>query len=147
MNLSKNFTLTELCKTQVRGVDNTAPAEVISRLRVLCERVLQPTRDHFGPVVVNSGYRSPAVNAAVGGSKTSQHMRGEAADIECPGIHNYFLAEWISENLDFDQVILECYEPGGDPNSGWVHVSYSAGRNRREVLTFDGKRYMRGLVL
>lgn|SRR3990167_1162698 len=148
MNLSKNFTLAELTKTQVRGVDNTPPPSVADKLKWVATEILQPVRDKFGPVTVNSGYRSPAVNKAVGSKPTSQHVKGEAADFEVPGISNYFVAEWIRDHLDFDQLILECYVPGGDPNAGWVHCSYVDERaNRHEVLTFDGAKYLKGLVL
>lgn len=83
-------------------------------------------RDHFAkPVTVSSGYRSPKVNAKAGGASTSQHVRGQAADMEIPGVSNYEVALWISKNLDFDQLILEFYTPG-EPNSGWVHVSYNS---------------------
>ena len=71
--------------------------------------MLQPVRDHFGVTVINSGYRGPALNEAVGGSSKSQHCKGEAADIECPGVPNYDVAKWIEDNLDFDQLILEFY--------------------------------------
>lgn len=148
MQLTPNFTLLELTKTSVRGHDNTPPPHVVENLKALAVNVLQPVRNHFGaPVVVNSGYRSPAVNAAVGGSKTSDHMHGEAADIEVVGVSNYELAKYIHEKLPHSQVILECYKPGGDPNAGWVHVSYKRnGPNKEQALTFDGKQYLNGLI-
>jgi hypothetical protein len=107
-------------------------------------------RDHFGKsVVVTSGYRSPEVNAAVGGSKTSDHCKGQAADIEIPGVPNAELAEWIRDNLDFTQVILEFYTQG-IPDSGWVHVSYDPANLKKQSLTAvkqDGKTvYLQGLV-
>jgi len=77
-------------------------------------------RDKFGPVIISSGYRSKELNAAIGGSVTSQHSIGEAADFEVPGLDNKKLADWIKDNLKFDQLILEFYKDG-DPNSGWVH--------------------------
>lgn len=147
MMLSPSFSLGELTKTNVRGADNTPSAEVIARLKVVAKRILQPVRDEFGVVTVNSGYRSPTVNAAVGGSKSSQHMTGHAVDFEVPGKNNYFIAKWVKDNLVWDQLILECYVPGGDPNSGWIHCSYvDDSVNRHMVLTFDGKKYMKGLV-
>ncbi len=135
--LSKDFRLSEFVSSQTaarRGIVNTPPEAVVDRLELLCAHVLQPVRDRFGPVTVSSGYRSPELNVAVGGSPSSQHMRGEAADIEAPGVTNYALALWISENLAFDQLILEHYTPGVFA-SGWVHVSYRLGRLRRDVRT------------
>jgi zinc D-Ala-D-Ala carboxypeptidase len=138
MNLSKNFTLTELVKSEValrKGLDNTPGEAEIASLKVLTEKVLQPIRDHFATgVKVNSGYRSPQVNKAIGGSPNSDHCRGMAADIEIPGLPNHQLAEWINQNLKFSQVILEFYMPG-DPNSGWVHVSYNPSNLKKEALT------------
>jgi zinc D-Ala-D-Ala carboxypeptidase len=107
----------------------------IENLRILCENVLQPVRNYYGMgVKVNSGYRHPLVNAKVGGSATSDHCKGFAADIEIPGIANADLAEWIKENCEFRQVILEFYTPGV-PDSGWVHASYVSEDLRKEVLT------------
>jgi uncharacterized protein YcbK (DUF882 family) len=131
-------------------MDNTPGETEIANLRVLCEKVLQPVRDHYGKgVKVNSGFRHPEVNAKVGGSKTSDHCQGQAADIEIPGVANADLAQWIVDNLEFRQVILEFYTPGV-PDSGWVHVSYVAGDNKKQVLTAtkkDGKTvYLPGLV-
>jgi len=104
MNLSANFTLKELTKSDAAtrlGLDNTPGEAEIESLRLLCEKVLQPVRDHFGKsVTVNSGYRSPESNAAVGGSKTSDHCKGQAADIEIPGVANADLAQWIMDNCD-----------------------------------------------
>jgi zinc D-Ala-D-Ala carboxypeptidase len=137
MYLSPHFTLEELTKSQVgdrMGINNLPGAAALDSLKVLCERVLEPIRIQFGPVFVNSGYRGPELNKAVGGVSTSQHCLGQAADIEVPGVANGTLALWISENLDFDQVILECYRKG-QPNSGWVHVSYKGSDNRKTTLT------------
>jgi len=153
MNLTKNFTLEEMIKSEAalrHGMDNTPGENEIGNLKVLCEKVLQPVRDHFGKgVKVNSGFRHPDVNAKVGGSRTSDHTRGQAADIEIPGVPNAELAEWIRDNLEYRQLILEFYTPGV-PDSGWVHVSYVAEDNKKEVLTAtrkDGKTvYLPGLV-
>lgn len=137
MKLSKNFTLAEFIKSQTairRGIDNTMPEEHLEAAKKLAENVLQPVRDHFGPTGINSGYRGLELNEAVGGSKTSQHCKGQAADIEVPGVANYDLAKWIADNLDFDQLILEFYTPG-IPDSGWVHVSYTGNNHRKQVLT------------
>jgi len=137
MQLTQHFTLEELIKSQTgerRGIDNVPGAAELDCLKELCERVLEPIREHYGPVHINSGYRGQALNKAVGGAVTSQHCMGQAADIEVPGVANGDLAKWIAENLDFDQVILECYRKG-QPNSGWVHVSYKVYGNRKATLT------------
>lgn len=138
MRLSKNFTLVEFTKssTAVRlGIDNTPSQEVIENLRLLVDVVLQPLADGLKkPITVNSGYRSPKLNAAIGGATNSQHVLGLAADIEVAGMSNYDLAVYIRDNLKFDQLILEFYTPG-DPSSGWVHVSVSRKNFRQEVLT------------
>ena len=153
MRLSKNFTLQEFTKSQTalrQGIDNTPEGEHLEAAKALFENVVQPVRENFGPTVINSGYRGPALNEAVGGSAKSQHCKGEAVDIECPGVPNADIAQWIVDNLDFDQVILEFYTPG-IPDSGWVHVSYRAdGENRKSILTAmkeDGKTvYKVGLI-
>lgn len=153
MNLTKNFTLSEMTKSETalrHGIDNTPGEKEIASLKILAEKVLQPIRDHFQKgVKVNSAYRSPEANAKVGGSKTSDHCRGQACDIEIPGIANAELAQWIVDNLEFRQVILEFYTPG-IPDSGWVHVSYVPEDNKKQVLTAvkqDGKTvYLNGLV-
>jgi len=153
MNLTKNFTLEEMIKSETalrHGMDNIPGENEIGNLKVLCEKVLQPVRDHFGKgVKVNSGFRHPDVNQKVGGSRTSDHTRGQACDIEIPGVPNAELAEWIRDNLEYRQLILEFYTPGV-PDSGWVHVSYVAEDNKKEVLTAtrkDGKTvYLQGLV-
>ena len=137
VRLSKNFTLQEFTKSQTaerRGIDNTPVEGHLENAKILFENVVQPVRDNFGVTVINSGYRSGDLNYAIGGSNTSQHCKGEAVDIECPGTSNYDVAKWIEENLDFDQLILEFYTPG-IPDSGWVHVSYKSEGNRKGVLT------------
>jgi len=152
MNLSANFTLKELTKSDTAtrlGLDNTPDDVALENLKTLCEKVLQPVRDHFGKsVTVNSGYRSPESNAAVGGSKTSDHCKGQAADIEIDGVPNPDLAEWIQNNLDYTQLILEFYTQG-QPNSGWVHVSYDPDNLKKQELTavkVAGKtQYLQGL--
>ena len=111
-------------------------------MRYCCEKILEPVRKHFGKAVtINSSYRAPKVNAAVGGSKTSQHVNGQAIDFEINGISNKLVADWIADNLEFDQVILEFYVEG-DKNSGWVHASIKKeGGNRKQKLIAkkDGK--------
>ena len=153
MNLTANFSLHELTKSETAlrlNLDNTPGEAETASLRLLCEKVLQPVLDHFGKgVKVNSGYRSPESNAAVGGSKTSDHCKGQAADIEIPGVANADLAQWIMDNLDYTQLILEFYTPG-IPDSGWVHVSYDPNNLKKQELTATkvaGKtQYLPGLV-
>ena len=153
MNLTKNFTLHELTKSETAlrlGLSNEPGEAEIQNLTTLCEKVLQPVRDHFARgVKVNSGFRHPDVNKAVGGSTTSDHCKGFAADIEIPGIANAELAQWIADNLEFRQLILEFYTPG-IPDSGWVHVSYNPDDLKKQVLTAtkqNGKTvYLPGLV-
>jgi len=152
MNLSANFSLKELTKSDTAtrlGLDNTPGEAEIESLRLLCEKVLQPVRDHFGKsVTVNSGYRSPESNAAVNGSKTSDHCKGQAADIEIPGVPNAELAQWIMDNCDYTQLILEFYTQG-IPDSGWVHVSFDPSNLKMQELTavkVAGKtQYLNGL--
>lgn len=140
MELSPHFALVELThsdKAIELGIDNTPSEEVIERLKIVCCRILEPVRDHYGiPFKPNSGYRCPALNDALCGSKTSQHMTGQAVDFEVPGIANYDLALWISTNLIYDQLILENYTQGV-PNSGWVHCSIVSGKNRMQCLTIN----------
>ena len=152
MRLSKNFTLSEFTKSQTalrQGIDNTPNEEHLEAAKELFENVVQKVRDRFGVTVINSGYRGPELNEAVGGSSKSQHCKGQAVDIECPGSSNYTVAKWIQDYLDFDQLILEFYTPG-IPDSGWVHVSYTTEGNRKSVLTAmreDGKTvYKTGLI-
>lgn len=153
MNLSPNFSLHELTKSETAlrlDIDNTPSEAETESLRLLCEKVLQPVRDHFGKgVKVNSGFRSSATNQATGGSKSSDHVKGQAADIEIPGVANADLAQWIMDNLDYTQLILEFYTPG-IPDSGWVHVSYDPNNLKKQELTATkvaGKTtYLNGLV-
>ena len=142
MRISKNFSLSEMVKsaTAVRlNVDNSPNSVHLVNLTHLAIHILQPVRDQFGVITINSGYRSPALNSKVGGSKTSQHCNGQAADF----------AKWITKNLDFDQIILEFYD-GKDPNSGWVHCSYNLMGNRKKILTAlktkSGVVYKNGFV-
>ena len=153
VQLTPNFSLAEMVKSETalrHGLDNTPGDTEIANLKLLCEKVLQPVRNHYGKgVKVNSGFRHPEVNAAVGGSKTSDHCRGQAADIEIPGVPNAELAQWIMDNLDYTQLILEFYTPG-IPDSGWVHVSYDSANLKNQELTAvkqGGKTvYLAGLV-
>ena len=137
MKLSNNFSLKELTASQTaarKGIDNTPSPTHQANLKSLCTSILQPIRDHFSRVVsVSSGYRSQELCLAIGSKTTSQHAKGEAADFEIYGISNKELADWINENLYYDQLILE-YWKESDPNSGWVHCSFSLNGNRKQYL-------------
>jgi len=146
MKLSPNFTLQELTFSEIavrKGIPNDPNVQQIEALRVLCINILQPIRDYFKmPLSVSSGYRSVELCEAISSSRASQHARGEAADFEIFGVHNKEVSDWIVKNLDYDQCILEFWSPD-DPNSGWIHCSYTLDRqNRREYLKaqkIDGK--------
>ncbi|MCG9916031.1 MAG: D-Ala-D-Ala carboxypeptidase family metallohydrolase [Phenylobacterium sp.] len=138
--LSPHFSLEEMTATQQRGLDNRPPASVLKRLKATV-LVLEDVRTLLGnaPMVITSGYRSPAVNRAVGGSPTSAHMRGEAADFICPrfGSPLAVCRAIAASDLRFDQLIEEA--------GAWVHLGLG-GRWRREVLSWrPGAGYQRGL--
>jgi len=151
VKLSDNFSLIEFTKSQTaerKGIENT-PNEIHTiAMEALCHNILERVRSAFAkPVMINSGYRSPALCEAIGSKSTSQHCNGEAADIEIYGVSNYDLAKYIENNLNFDQLILECWD-GVEPNSGWVHVSYvDDTTNRKDVLTYTrAGGYTKGIV-
>jgi len=137
MKLSENFTLDELAKSQeaIRlGILNEPNDEHITNLILLCKNILQPIRNYFKiPVSISSGYRSAALCEAIGSSSKSQHTKGQAADFEIFGVHNKEVSDWIVQNLDYDQCILEFWNEN-EPNSGWVHCSYSVNGNRKQYL-------------
>ena len=136
MNLSRNFTLQELIKsdTAIRlDINNNPNSGQIEKLKALCENILQPVRDHFGRVKVTSGFRSEQLCLKIGSSINSQHAKAEAADFECIGVDNAELFDWIKSNLEPDQLILEFYTPG-EPNSGWIHASWVEGTPRASYL-------------
>ena len=130
----KYFTIKKLAKSSPAdklGIDNTPTPEASVQLSNLVTHVLDPLREMYGkPITVNSGYRCPKLNDAVGGAKNSQHMRGEAADITAGSkMENKRLFELIWDNLPFDQLIDES-------NYSWVHVSYvSTSKNRKQILS------------
>jgi hypothetical protein len=154
MNLSTNFTLNELTKSETAtrlDIDNTPNEEQIESLRLLCENILQPVRDHFGkPVKISSGFRCAELNSspAVGGSATSDHCKGQAVDFEIDGLSNPDVAQWIMDNLTYSQLILEFYVQG-QVNSGWIHCSYNPEKLIKQELTavkVAGKtQYLQGL--
>ena len=143
MNLSPHFTLSELTRTS-SGISNVPTDAEVKALEALATTLLEPVRARFGPVSIHSGYRGPAVNAAIGGSKTSQHMKGEAADFHCPGARLEDVMRWIvhDSGLHYGQVILEGRH--GPPT--WIHLSlgqpYRVGSKCQQALTTrDGVNY------
>ena len=139
MNLSKNLTLSEVTKSSVaknHGINNEPNAEQLENLKTIANEVFQKIRDHFGvPIKVSSGFRSEALNKKVKGSKTSDHMKGCALDIDMDGfsstITNRDVFNYIKDNLEFRQLI---WEFGNYDNPDWVHVSYSRNKNRKQQL-------------
>ena len=143
MQLSKHFKLEEFEKSQTAqrlGIKNKAGSGEIKNLTDVCYGVLEKVRVKYDkPVIVTSGYRSPELCEAIGSKSTSQHTKGEAVDFEVIGVANIQVAYFIEANCDFDQLILEYYCPDDD-QKGWVHCSFVEGSNRKQVLTFDGKK-------
>lgn len=148
MQISHHFTLLEATKSQIalrHGIDNTPPKELVQSIIDTAKYILEPVRVNFGkPIIPSSFYRCIALNRALHSQDTSQHVKGEAVDFEVPYVSNLDLARWIEANLDFDQLILEYYDPD-DPHGGWVHASYAKAWNRNEVLTWNGSGYTPGL--
>lgn len=148
MQLSKNLSLAEMTISETakrRGIANQSTPEHLNNMEVLAEKVFQPIREHFKiPIHISSGYRSKALNKAIGGSQTSQHSTGQAMDIDMDNtsITNAQVFHWIKDNLQFDQLI---WEFGTAKNPDWVHVSFVAprkGKNRNQILVakkIDGK--------
>ena len=147
MKLTENFNLRELTKSQVaerRGIPNNPSSDHIDCLKKLCESVLQPIRNHYeSPVIISSGYRSGELCIRIGSKISSQHAKGQAADLEVIGVDNKELGTWIKNNIDYDQLILEFYKGPSEPTSGWIHVSYVGKENRKSTLIaykdVDGK--------
>jgi len=133
MQITAHFNLAEFTRSESakrHGVSNEPTAEHLENIKTLCEKVLEPIRIKFGPINISSGYRSKVLNHYIGGSLRSQHCEGKAADIDMDdmvGVTNKQIFEYIKNELEFDQLINEF-------NYGWVHVSYNAGKNRRQVL-------------
>ena len=138
MQLSKHLSLAEVMRSETakrKGISNMPTPEHLENFKLLAEKVFEPIREHFGvPIHISSGYRSKALNTAIGGSLTSQHCSGEAIDIDMDGtsITNAQVFNYIKDNLVFDQMI---WEFGTDKNPDWVHVSYeSTGKQRKQIL-------------
>ena len=145
---ARHFTLGELTKSDLalrHNIDNAPHEAAIEAMQRLTVAVLEPLRLHFArPVVIRSGFRCLELNALCGSGSHSQHTKGEAADIEIPGVQNLHLARWIRDNLEYDQLIAEYLSPD-DPYAGWVHVSYVGARNRKECLTINHAGTQTGL--
>lgn len=147
MKLSKNLALAEVIRSETAkrlGIDNAPTPEALENLKTLAKEVFQPIRDHFKkPIYISSGYRSETLNRALKGAKNSQHMAGQAIDIDMDhtDITNAEVFEFIKDNLEFDQLI---WEFGTDQNPAWVHVSYREGENRGKILkaTEAGYQYI-----
>lgn len=138
MQLSKNLSLAEVTRSETakrKGISNMPTPEHLENFKKLAEKVFQPIREHFGvPIHISSGYRSAALNKAIGGAASSQHCSGEAIDIDMDGtsVTNAQIFNYIKDNLEFDQLI---WEFGTDTNPDWVHVSYeSTGKQRKQIL-------------
>jgi len=140
MKLSEHLDLSEVIRSESakrKGITNMPTEAHIANFKLLAEKVFQPIREHFRcPIHISSGYRSKELNAAIGGSLTSQHCSGEAIDIDMDGtpngVTNRMVFDYIKDNLEFDQLI---YEFGDSNNPDWVHVSYeSSGKQRKQVL-------------
>ena len=132
MNLSKHVTRSEFERSETainRGIDNSMNEWEIERAKLVCENCFEPIRAKVGaPIRINSGFRSGALNRAIGGASTSQHSLGEAIDLD---LHDRDLFEWIIDNVEFDQLI---FEGGTTDKADWFHISYRKGRLRKQVL-------------
>jgi hypothetical protein len=137
MKLSEHFALAEFTRSESakrHGVSNEPTPEHLENLKVLCEKVLEPIRTKFGPLNISSGYRSKVLNHYIGGSLSSQHCEGKAADLDMDGMggaSNTEIFNYIKDNLEFDQMI---WEFGDNNKPDWVHVSYNEVKNRKQVL-------------
>jgi hypothetical protein len=139
MQLSKNLSLNEVIKSNTatrKGIDNTPTEEHLKNLKYLAEKVFQPIREHFGvPIYISSGYRSKALNEAIGGSKTSFHSHGMALDLDQDGrnrgVSNADVFYYIKDNLQFTELI---WEFGDETNPNWVHVAIAPGREDEKKI-------------
>jgi hypothetical protein len=140
MKLSEHLDLSEVTRSESakrKGISNMPTEAHIANFKLLAEKIFEPIRTHFRcPIIISSGYRSKELNAAIGGSLTSQHCQGEAIDIDMDGtpngVTNRMVFDYIKDNLEWDQLI---YEFGDKQNPDWVHVSYeSTGKQRKQIL-------------
>jgi len=132
MNLTLHVSVAEFERSDAaikHGISNKMNEFEKERAIELCKNVFEPIRRYVGkPIKINSGFRSAALNKRIGGSKTSQHVLGEAMDLD---LHDRELFEWILDNIEFDQIIAE-FPQGG--KASWFHISYRKGRNRKQAL-------------
>lgn len=142
MQLTENITLEECCfsqKAKVLKIDNTPTALVIENLTLLADKCLQPIRSHFNKaLLISSGYRCIELNLKIGGAKNSQHCKGEAVDFIVKDVDISTVIQWIRNNLEFDQLIDEY-----SGNKHWIHISYRKGRNRKQVLRYKNRVYVK----
>lgn len=141
MKLSKNFNLSEFVRSETatrQGILNIPSKTEIGRLKALCENILQPLRKEFGAIRINSGYRCPLLNSAVGSSSRSLHRLGCAADIEAykDNVSNYMILEWIHNNCEYKELIAE-YFNRNMPRAGWVHIAYQENNNKNVLKLKD----------
>ncbi len=139
--ISGHFTYEEVIRSKVaaaQGMNNNLPMELLPKIQLLAEKILEPVRAHFGkPIRITSWWRCPALNQMISNNPNSQHTKAEAVDFIIPGILNISIAEYIRDNLSFDELILE---------ASWIHCSYIESNNRMEVLrSTSGKTYKKGL--
>ena len=134
MRLSKNFTLSEITKSNTAkrlGIDNAPNQEHLNNMQILIRDLIQPKRDALGPIRISSGYRSPVLNRAIGGSTKSQHCKGQALDLQFwkeGEMCNKEIYDWVlREGVEFDQMINEF-------DFSWIHISFVEGKNRKQVL-------------
>jgi hypothetical protein len=140
MQLSEHLSVAEYIKSDTakrKGISNSMTAAHTENAKVLAAKIFEPIRVHFGkPIFVSSGYRSEALNSAIGGSSSSQHCSAEAMDLDQDdrgtGVTNRMVFDYIKDHLVFDQLI---FEMGDDQNPDWVHVSYKvSGTQRKQIL-------------
>lgn len=113
------------------GIDNTPSDAIIETMKTTAEKVFEPLREKLGPIRITSFFRCPELNRAIGGSKTSQHTKGEAIDISGINVTNAMLFDTACALAEFDQII---WEFGDSTNPAWVHISYSSTHNRKQIL-------------
>ena len=134
MRLSKNFVLSEITRSNTarrKGISNEPEKEHLASLQTIITELVQPMRDAIGPIRISSGYRSPKLNKAIGGSSRSQHCKGQALDLQFwqdGKMNNKVIYDWVLDSgLDFDQMINEF-------DFAWIHISFNSSKNRRQVL-------------